>query len=132
MRSTIMTSAITHFKIHGDNPAKLADFYRRLLGWQLNKTPGVECWQVDTGAVDGQHLHCGVTDQPVTALASRLALLHAWRIIQRRYGSTTLGTGRSFLAAVTVTVAITAIATPSLLAKNTRSTQTWFAVCLRP
>jgi uncharacterized protein len=29
-----------HFEIYAEDPAKLADFYRSLFGWQLNKALG--------------------------------------------------------------------------------------------
>jgi predicted enzyme related to lactoylglutathione lyase len=65
-----MANAIAHFEIYGDNPAKLADFYGGLLGWQLKTAPGVDYWRIDTGAQDGQVLEGGVTYCPATA-ASR-------------------------------------------------------------
>jgi predicted enzyme related to lactoylglutathione lyase len=29
-------SAVTHFEIYGEEPAKLAEFYRSLFGWQID------------------------------------------------------------------------------------------------
>ena len=42
-----MTSSVTHFEIYGENPAKLAEFYRTLLGWQVDKAPGIDYWRID-------------------------------------------------------------------------------------
>lgn len=37
---------MTHFEIYGSNPAKLADFYRRVLGWSVEKAAGVDYWRI--------------------------------------------------------------------------------------
>jgi uncharacterized protein len=34
--SAILSSRVTHFEIYAENPAKLAEFYRGLLGWQID------------------------------------------------------------------------------------------------
>ena len=44
-----MTSSVTHFEIYAEEPAKLAEFYRTLLGWQVEKAPGIDYWRIDTG-----------------------------------------------------------------------------------
>jgi predicted enzyme related to lactoylglutathione lyase len=36
-----MISSVTHFEIYGEEPAKLADFYRKVLGWQVEQMPGI-------------------------------------------------------------------------------------------
>ena len=45
-----MNSSVTHFEIYAEAPAKLAEFYRALLGWQVDKAPGIDYWRIDTGA----------------------------------------------------------------------------------
>ena len=45
-----MSSSVTHFEIYAEDPAKLAEFYRTLLGWQLDKAPGIDYWRIDTGS----------------------------------------------------------------------------------
>jgi uncharacterized protein len=35
-------SQVTHFEIYAEEPAKLAEFYRTLLGWQIEKAPGID------------------------------------------------------------------------------------------
>ena len=32
-------SHVTHFEIFAEEPAKLADFYRNLLGWKVEQAP---------------------------------------------------------------------------------------------
>ena len=34
-----MTSAVTHFEIYGNDLNKLAEFYRELFGWKIEKEP---------------------------------------------------------------------------------------------
>jgi hypothetical protein len=41
-------SAVTHFEIYATEPGKLADFYRTLFGWQLDKAPGIDYWRIQT------------------------------------------------------------------------------------
>ena len=50
-----MTSSVTHSEIYGENPATLAAFYRAVLGWQVDKVPGIDYWRIDTatGVVKG-------------------------------------------------------------------------------
>jgi predicted enzyme related to lactoylglutathione lyase len=53
-----MNSFVTHFEIYGEDPAKLADFYASLFGWQIEKAAGVDYWRIQTeakssGAFDG-------------------------------------------------------------------------------
>lgn len=45
-----MPDAVTHFEIFGDDPARLAEFYRGLLGWQIEKAPGIDYWRIHTGS----------------------------------------------------------------------------------
>ena len=35
-----MTNSVTHFEIYAEEPAKLAEFYRALLGWQSREGAG--------------------------------------------------------------------------------------------
>ena len=48
-----MTSPVTHFEIYGEEPAALAEFYRQLFGWRLERAPGVDYWRIETGASPG-------------------------------------------------------------------------------
>jgi uncharacterized protein len=43
-----MPSPVAHFEIYGDNVEKLADFYRTLFGWGVDKVPGMDYWMVRT------------------------------------------------------------------------------------
>lgn len=56
-----MTNSLTHFEIYGEQPLDLADFYRRVFGWQVEQMPGVEYWRIQPGSTETQSLHGGLT-----------------------------------------------------------------------
>jgi predicted enzyme related to lactoylglutathione lyase len=61
---------VTHFEIYAEDPAKLADFYRDLFGWQVDQTPGIDYWRIRTGPVDCAGLDAGLTFRPIPGLRS--------------------------------------------------------------
>ena len=48
MRGRTLTGPVTHFEIYGEQPAALAEFYRKLFGWRLERAPGVDYWRIET------------------------------------------------------------------------------------
>ena len=60
-----MTSSVTHFEIYGEEPAKLADFYRGLFGWHLEKAPGVDYWRIQTEPSHANGYDGGLTYRPI-------------------------------------------------------------------
>jgi len=43
-----------HFELAADDVAKLADFYRGVFDWKIEKAPGeMEYWMIDTGEGEG-------------------------------------------------------------------------------
>lgn len=47
--------SVVHFEVHATDPEKLADFYRNVFGWQIEKyegIPGLEYWGVITAEKD--------------------------------------------------------------------------------
>ncbi len=42
-----MPNPVAHFEIYGDDPVKLAGFYRDLFGWKISEAPG-EYWVIHT------------------------------------------------------------------------------------
>jgi predicted enzyme related to lactoylglutathione lyase len=58
-----MTNLLTHFEIHGEHPAQLADFYQRVFGWQVEKIEGVNYWRITTptGEGEGATMNGGLT-----------------------------------------------------------------------
>lgn len=71
-----MAAAVTHFEIFAEEPAKLADFYRTLLGWRIEKAPGVDYWRIDTGAAGGEGIGGGLTYRPIQGPRSWVHYVH--------------------------------------------------------
>ena len=71
-----MTSSVTHFEIYGENPAKLAEFYRTLLGWQVEKAPGIDYWRIATGSEESKGLSGGLLFWPLPGPRSWVHYVH--------------------------------------------------------
>lgn len=54
-------SSVTHFEIYAEEPSKMAEFYRSLFGWQVDKAPGIDYWLIQTGATDAASCSGGLT-----------------------------------------------------------------------
>ena len=65
MTQSAEVNSVTHFEIYAEEPAKLAEFYRRLLGWQIEKAPGVDYWRIQTGPADAKGIRGGLTFRPI-------------------------------------------------------------------
>jgi predicted enzyme related to lactoylglutathione lyase len=63
-------SSVTHFEIYAEEPVKLADFYRGLFGWPLDKVMGVDYWRIQTGPTDASGFDGGLTYRPIPGLRS--------------------------------------------------------------
>ena len=53
---------VTHFEIYAEEPEELAEFYRQLFGWRIDKAKAVDYFFIDTmdtrpGAIRGGLLH---------------------------------------------------------------------------
>jgi predicted enzyme related to lactoylglutathione lyase len=59
-----MSGHLTHFEIYGEEPAALAEFYRELLGWQLERAEGVEYWRIPAVSVANGGMGGGLTSRP--------------------------------------------------------------------
>jgi predicted enzyme related to lactoylglutathione lyase len=70
---TTVPNQVTHFEIFGDEPDKLAEFYRSLLGWQIEKAPGVDYWRIQTGPGG---LNGGLLCRPIPEPRSWVHYLH--------------------------------------------------------
>ena len=73
---THMTTAVTHFEIYGEDPPKLAEFYRTLLGWQIDKAPGIDYWRLNTGPGDDKGIAGGLLFRPIPGPRSWVHYLH--------------------------------------------------------
>ncbi len=59
-----MNGHLTHFEVYGEDPARLADFYASLFGWQIEKAPGIDYWRIRTEPKNGAHSDGGLTYRP--------------------------------------------------------------------
>jgi len=76
LASQTMANAVTHFEIFAAQPARLAEFYRQLLGWQIDKAPGIDYWRIKTDSAAGQGINGGLTFRPIPEPHSWVHYLH--------------------------------------------------------
>ena len=67
-RCTLTANPITHFEIYGAQPAGLAEFYRAVLGWEIEQMPGIDYWRIQTGFTEAKPLHGGLTHRAMADL----------------------------------------------------------------
>ncbi len=56
-----MTNMPTHFEIYGEEPARLAEFYRTVFGWQVEQMSGVDYWRIQVPPNDTNAMRGGLT-----------------------------------------------------------------------
>lgn len=71
-----MTGSVTHFEIYGEEPAKLADFYRGVFEWRLDKAPGVDYWRIQTGSAGATGINGGLTYRPIAGTRGWVHYVH--------------------------------------------------------
>ncbi len=69
-------SSLTHFEIYGPEPARLADFYRSLLGWEIEKMEGLGYWRIQIPSEDVKPMHGGLTYRAIPDLNSWLMFVN--------------------------------------------------------
>jgi predicted enzyme related to lactoylglutathione lyase len=62
-----VASRLTHFEIYGDDPERLAAFYRELLGWRIERAEGVDYWRIHLDPAEGSGAGGGLTYRPALA-----------------------------------------------------------------
>jgi predicted enzyme related to lactoylglutathione lyase len=77
-----MPSSVTHFEIYAEKPAELAEFYRPLLGWQIDKAPGIDYWRIDAGAGESTGISGGLLRRPIPGPQSWVHYVHVDSIDQ--------------------------------------------------
>lgn len=60
-----MTASVTHFEIYAEDPTKLADFYKELFGWEIDKAPGIDYFRISTGSSDNGGIQGGLLHRPI-------------------------------------------------------------------
>jgi predicted enzyme related to lactoylglutathione lyase len=54
-------SRVVHFEIPADNPERVAGFYKKVLGWDIQKWEGpVDYWLISTGKETEPGIHGGI------------------------------------------------------------------------
>jgi uncharacterized protein len=71
-----LAGSVTHFEIYAEQPAILADFYRRLFGWRMERAPGLDYWRIDTGATPPHGIVGGLTYRPIAGTRSWVHYVH--------------------------------------------------------
>lgn len=60
-----MPSSVTHFEIYAEDPTKLAEFYKELFGWKIDKAPGIDYFQIQTGPAEARGIRGGLMYRPI-------------------------------------------------------------------
>ena len=64
-----MAGRLSNFEIYGDEPEKLVEFYRELLGWRIERADGVDYWRIS--------IEAGAEPLAIGGIARRPAFAHA-------------------------------------------------------
>jgi predicted enzyme related to lactoylglutathione lyase len=67
---------VTHFEIYAQEPAELAEFYRELFGWHIEKAPGVDYFFIQTGPDKNGSLRGGLLRRPIEGPRSWVHYVH--------------------------------------------------------
>lgn len=59
-----MVSRPTHIEIYGDDPEKLAAFYRSIFGWRVERIEGIDYWRIHADPEDTASVTGGITRRP--------------------------------------------------------------------
>ena len=60
-----MTASVTHFEIYAEDPTKLVEFYKELFGWKIDKAPGIDYFQIQTGPPEAGGIRGGLLYRPI-------------------------------------------------------------------
>ena len=60
-----MAGTVTHFEIFAEDPASLAQFYRQLFGWQIDKARAVDYYHIQTGQAEAKDICGGLLYRPI-------------------------------------------------------------------
>jgi predicted enzyme related to lactoylglutathione lyase len=60
-----MSAEVTHFEIYSEEPTELAEFYRDLFEWKIDKAPGIDYFHVQTGTSEHAGIRGGLLHRPI-------------------------------------------------------------------
>ena len=64
-KEIFMSASVTHFEIYAENLNGLADFYRHLFDWEIEKAPGIDYFRINTGTNSQQGIGGGMLYRPI-------------------------------------------------------------------
>jgi predicted enzyme related to lactoylglutathione lyase len=56
---------VTHFEIYAEDTTKLAEFYKGLFGWEIDKAPGIDYFRISTGPGGNGAIQGGLLPRPI-------------------------------------------------------------------
>jgi predicted enzyme related to lactoylglutathione lyase len=68
--------SVTHFEIFAEDLPKLADFYRALFGWKIEKATAVDYYRINTGAAQPGPIQGGLLHRPIPGTHSWMHYVH--------------------------------------------------------
>jgi predicted enzyme related to lactoylglutathione lyase len=71
-----VSNSVTHFEIYAQEPAELAEFYRQLFGWHIEKALGVDYFFIQTGPEKNGALRGGLLHRPIEGPRSWVNYVH--------------------------------------------------------
>jgi len=71
-----MTNSVTHFEIYAEEPVKLAEFYRALLGWQVDQAPGIDYWRIQAAPAGSNGVNGGMLFRTIPGPRSWVHYVH--------------------------------------------------------
>jgi predicted enzyme related to lactoylglutathione lyase len=84
-------NSVTHFEIYAEDPEQLAEFYRELFSWRVEKAQGVEYYRVDTGNLQPGAIRGGLLRRPIESPRSWVNYVHVDDIARTLEQLVTLG-----------------------------------------
>jgi len=60
-----MSASVTHFEIYAEDTTRLAQFYRDLFDWKIEKAPGVDYFRIQTGPPEAHAIAGGLLSRPI-------------------------------------------------------------------
>jgi predicted enzyme related to lactoylglutathione lyase len=67
---------VRHFEIYAEEPASLAEFYRQLFGWQIERAPDMELWRIEADAMPAGRFSGAVTYRPIAGARAWVHYVH--------------------------------------------------------
>jgi predicted enzyme related to lactoylglutathione lyase len=71
-----MPNSVTHFEIYAEDLTGLAEFYRELFGWKIEKALGVDYFRIQTGPPEAGGIRGGMLYRPIEGPRSWVHYVH--------------------------------------------------------